>query len=489
MRFSDFKIVETNARLQKRFDKWQAEYLTWQQLMNQSTMDTVQDELMVTSQAFDQSMKDQKAQLDREAEFFRQNGFSDQVDQFFKDLTMPMQRVDVDPVPGIAMRKTKTNESIQLNEGARIDHAEDIVFWEGSAGAKRALEAIKGLEGNGHQDVTIKWDGSPAIIFGRDESGNFVLTDKSGFTAKGYNGRSTSAEELEDMLLSRSGGKNRENPGYVAFAGKMKDIFPLYEAAVPQDYIGFFKGDLLYFNTPEKVNGNFVFTPNIVTYSVDANSELGKRIARSKTGVVIHREVDAQGNEGPLMDKDIFQGEEVLVVPPVSVERPADVDNEQVAQLEQLINRNAAGIDELLNVQELTQKQMKDFPQVLYAYTNSKVDTGLQNLGADFAQWLEQRKQISDRKKGKILEYVNQHGPAFKALWDTVSALMRVKDDIIRQFDSHDQTVKQEIGSHGPVRSDAHGVGGEGYVLAHPEGDIKLVPREYFTKANRSVER
>ena len=67
-------------------------------------------------------------------------------------------------------------------------------------------------------------------------------------------------------------------------------------------------------------------------------------------------------------------------------------------------------------------------------------------------------------------------------MWQTVSTVMKVKDDIIAQFDSHDQTVKQSIPGHSDT-------GGEGYVLAHPQGDIKLVPRATFTKANRSVER
>ena len=58
---------------------------------------------------------------------------------------------------------------------------------------------------------------------------------------------------------------------------------------------------------------------------------------------------------------------------------------------------------------------------------------------------------------------------------------MRIKDDVIRQFDSHNQTVKSSIPGHGE--------GGEGYVLAHPQGDVKLVPREYFTRANRAVQR
>jgi len=367
-----------------------------------------------------------------------------------------------------------------LAEAARIQHAEDIVFWEGSRGAMRALESLKAMEQGAHKDVTIKWDGSPAIIFGRDEEGNFVLTDKSGFGAKGYDGKSKSADELEAMLKNRPGYKN--NPeGYGPFVANMKDIFDEYEKATPKDYRGFFKGDLLYFNTPEKVNGNYVFKPNIVEYAVDANSDLGKKIAASKTGVVIHREVDAEGNEGPLQNPDIFRGNEVLVVPPVTVERPADVDNSELAQLEQLIRKNAAGIDELLNIEELKAKQLTNFPQILYTYTNSKVDTGLDNLGGDFAKWLEATPRISDRKKGKILEYCKEHMNAFQALWQTVSGIMRVKDDIIRQFDSHDQTVKANIPGHGE--------GGEGYVLAHPEGDIKLVPREFFTRANRAVER
>ena len=373
---------------------------------------------------------------------------------------------------------------VLLKEAARIDHAEDLVFLQGSAGAMRALQALKDVEGEGHKDVTIKWDGSPAIIFGRNENGEFILTDKSGFGASGYDGKAKSANDLQAMLMNRKGASNPDPAkaaDYKAFAGRMAGIFDLYEKAVPQDYRGFFKGDLLYFTTPDKRNGNYVFKPNIVEYAVDAGSELGKKIGASKTGVVIHRAVDAQGTEGPLLDKDIFLGNDVLVVPPISVERPADAPNEEIAQLEQMIKQNAAGLDELLNQQELAQKQMKDFPKIIYAYVNSKVDSSLDNLGADFAQWLEQRKQVSDRKKAKILEYVQLHARAFATMWQTVSAIIKVKDNIIAQFDSHDQTVKQSIPGHGE--------GGEGYVLAHPEGDIKLVPREYFTKANRAVER
>ncbi len=66
-----------------------------------------------------------------------------------------------------------------LMEAARIQHAEDIIFWEGSKGAMRVVNSLKSLEKDGHKDVTIKWDGKPAVIFGRMPDGKFVFTDKS----------------------------------------------------------------------------------------------------------------------------------------------------------------------------------------------------------------------------------------------------------------------------------------------------------------------
>ena len=57
---------------------------------------------------------------------------------------------------------------------------------------------------------------------------------------------------------------------------------------------------------------------------------------------------------------------------------------------------------------------------------------------------------------------------------------MTVKNRIIDQFDAQKKSVQQSMAGE---------KGGEGYVLAHPEGDIKLVPRQTFSKINRAVER
>ena len=368
----------------------------------------------------------------------------------------------------------------RINEGARIDHAEDIVFWEGSRGAIRALEALKSLEQGKHTSVTLKWDGSPAIMFGRNDEGQFILTDKSGFGAKGYDGKSTSGDDLEQMFLNRSGGKNKENPSYVEFAGKMKSIFDLYERATPKDFRGYLKGDLLYFYTPQVVKKNYVFKPNIVEYAVDVESPLGKRIGLSTTGVVVHRFVDAEGVETAVPPGIEFQGDEVFVVPSVTVQKAAQIDDEDINQLKASVAKNAAAIDKVLNTVDLQALKISDFAKILYAYTNGKVDTGLDSLGTDFFDWMSNSK-LSANKQKNIAAHIQANQAGFDAVWQVVSGVMKIKDKIIGQFDSHDAEVKSNIPGHGD--------GGEGYVLAHPDGDVKLVPRQTFTRANRAVQR
>lgn len=368
-----------------------------------------------------------------------------------------------------------------LTEDARIQHAEDIIFWEGSKGAARAIESLRNLEKGGHTDVTIKWDGSPAIIFGRNEDGEFVLTDKSGFGAKGYDGKSTSAKDLENMLKARPGyAKNPES--YGEFVDNMASIFDEYERALSKDFRGYYKGDLLYFNTPQEADGRYVFTPNIVTYGVDTDSDIGQKIGRSKTGIVIHRYVDEEGRErGVSIDEieRVMQGNEVLVLPPVTAQEPPTIDDSSIKQLQTILSRNASAIDTILDTNKLKEMKVSDLPKIFYTYLNSKVDTGLDNLAKDFPSWLANSK-VSETKKKKIVEMINQNIKGYNAIWQLVEGIMKVKDDIINQLESQPADITASIGSE---------QGGEGYVLAHPGGDIKLVPREYFSKANRAVER
>ena len=370
-----------------------------------------------------------------------------------------------------------------INEGARIQHIEDLVFFEGSRGAMRAVASLRNMAKGGHKDVTIKWDGSPAVIFGRDENGEFIFTDKGGFGKVGGKGRAKSPDELKAELLGRSGGKNKDDPKRIAFANNMAEVFTVFERAVPRNFQGFFKGDLLYYRTPKVIENNFVFKPNPggVEYAVDVSSDLGKRIARSKTAVVIHRMVDIDGSESPLKDIGMFEGNDLLVVPPMSVETPPEVPNAEVERLAKIIKKDSADLDSLLDKGKLQSMKLSNFSDILYNYVNQSVDRGtLDSLGRDFMSWLMNHEKISGVKKEKIAQYIKQNMKAFQSLWEVVSGIMKVKNNIISQLDSQASSVKATT---------AGKPGGEGYVLAHPGGDMKLVNRAGFTAANRAVQR
>jgi hypothetical protein len=365
-----------------------------------------------------------------------------------------------------------------LEEGARIQHLEDMAIMNGSAGMQQAVAALNSMTQGGHKDVTVKWDGSPAVIFGRNENGELVFTDKSGFVAKKYDGKATSPEHLYQTLVGRRGGKAGQDPKYRAFAKTMAAAFPAFEQAVPKDYRGYFKGDMMYFDTPPIQDGDYVFKPNVVEYRVPVDSDLGKQIGRSKMGVVIHSQVDDVGDEYPLKDANIFQNSPVLAIPPVVAQQAPRMDNTQVNKLAAFAEKHGAAVDALLDPDTLRSQKMADFNNMLYAYLNSKVDSGLQNLGADFPAWLE-NSRASGVKKQRMLAHIQENQTGFAALWKFVTATMRIKDSIIQSLDQS-STIKQNIGGQ---------AGGEGYVMAHPDGDMKLVPREFFSRANRAVER
>ena len=359
-----------------------------------------------------------------------------------------------------------------LNEDARIQHLEDLILWDGSNGAKKAIATLHQVEQQPNT-VTVKWDGSPAVIFGRNEKGEFVLTDKSGFSAKGYDGKVTSADDLEGMLKNRPGyAKNPQD--YGAFAGKMKEIWPKVEATVPADFRGYAHGDLLWFTKPQVEDNKYVFTPNTTTYKVKVDSDVGKKIAESDVGVVVHMAIGLDGEKSNI-DMTQFQGGPTFIMPPVMVQKSPGIDIPAIDELDAFVGKHAGAIDKLFNVPP--ELKMADFGKILYAYINATVKTGgLDKLGSDFMKWLDGSK-LSGPKKQRMGEYINSNIDGFNATFNFIRGIMKVKNMVITALDSQDADVESYTSGER---------GGEGYVV---DKDVKLVNRAGFTAANMAKER
>jgi hypothetical protein len=310
-------------------------------------------------------------------------------------------------------------------------------------------------------------------VFGRDNNGTFILTDKSGFSAKTYDGKAKSKKELQQMLMNRNASLDDSRQQFIK---NMGDIFDEYQKATPKDFRGFLAGDLMYYNTPSVEGSEYVIQPNVVKYRIDVNSKLGKRIGQSKTGVVVHNYLGKQYKSAADAAKAI-QGKEVLCMPPTHVAASPNLSMDPINRLEAFARKYS---DEILDMfKPDTLKGVADIHVLMYRYINNKVDVGLDNLGRDFSEWLNTQ-NLSDAKKLKISKYMQQHKKGIKVLWTIISHVMKIKDHIIQDFNKHPGSVTQTVNGD---------PGGEGYVVNHPDGPVKLVSRSTFTAANRAHHR
>ena len=162
-----------------------------------------------------------------------------------------------------------------------LEHIEDEILNYGVTGGRASINFVRSLRdmlaGNSRSsiDMTVKWDGAPAIFAGIDpEDGKFFVAKKSVFNVnpKLYK----SVAEIDADLSGQLNAKFK-----VALAEFSK-----------LGITGVLQGDLMFTDDVETtdIEGKkyYTFQPNTIVYAVDVNSDLGKKIKNAKVGVVWH---------------------------------------------------------------------------------------------------------------------------------------------------------------------------------------------------------
>lgn len=348
-----------------------------------------------------------------------------------------------------------------LTEAAKVgreyQHLEDLVIVDGSAGANEAADILNSI-GTDASSVSVKWDGKIAIYWGRDENGNFTLVGKNGW---GKN-QSISADDLKNFITSSGKGEEWR----IKLGDDLSTVFSIVQNATPSNVRGFYFGDLLYYpgEPYQKTNAGIEFTPNKVTYTVDPNSNLGKRIAQSSVGIVAHLHYDGFGSTAgePVEDVENLNNKDVVVLGPTYVPHQPKIDKSSVQEIRTLAKKYGATIDSLLS----PQPGMSDMKQILYTYVNAMSKSQqLNNLNKNFSNWLAQSK-VSPNKQAKIKQMLATNSTGFSAIFELITKIMQVKNDIIDQLDAAPADVKASTKGE---------TGGEGYV--DRASKTKLVPR------------
>lgn len=171
-----------------------------------------------------------------------------------------------------------------------LQHAEDLPLVAGTQGYHHAFGALKAvgdqLEGKFNPSkVTIKYDGSPSLVFGHDPiTKKFFVASKSAFN------KTPKINYTEEDVRKN----HKDAPGL-----QEKLIHALQHLPKIAPKHGVFQGDLMYSDDDKHESKDHInFTPNTIMYSLPKKSEQGKKAKNAKLGIAIHTQY-----AGPTLDK------------------------------------------------------------------------------------------------------------------------------------------------------------------------------------------
>jgi hypothetical protein len=176
----------------------------------------------------------------------------------------------------------KFKEYLTEDKNTHMEHAEDDVLNKGVAGARDSINALRAVRDMlaGHSekkvDVTVKWDGAPAIFAGQDPTDGKFFVAKKGVFNKNPKVYKTFADIDADT------------------SGDLSDKLKACLMWLPKIGIsGVIQGDLLFTASDlktETIDGEsyITFHPNTIVYAVPTDSDLAKKIKRAKIGIVWH---------------------------------------------------------------------------------------------------------------------------------------------------------------------------------------------------------
>ena len=172
------------------------------------------------------------------------------------------------------------SEFITEQKNTHMTHIEDKVIYGGVKGTRDAIMALRSLRdmlGGSHDgNVSVKWDGAPAIFAGIDPRDGRFFVAKKGIFNKSPKVYKSDA----DVDADASGD----------LADKLKLALQYLPSLGIKEVI---QGDFLFSSQDvktKKIDGKvyLTFHPNTIVYAVPAKSDMAKQIKAAKIGIVWH---------------------------------------------------------------------------------------------------------------------------------------------------------------------------------------------------------
>ena len=377
-----------------------------------------------------------------------------------------------------------------------LEHLEDEMFNRGEAGVKEAIAFVKSLaevlKGNAKSpvDVTVKWDGAPALFTGiNPENGKFFVATKSLFN-KTPKINYTNA----DIDANHSGGLAEKLK--VALAN-LKDL----------GITGVLQGDMLYTKgdlSAQTIDGESMvtFTPNTITYAVPAGSDLAGKINSSQMGIVFHTTYNGDTIENL---KASF-GADVSGLRKTNKVWYQDASYKDVSGRATLTSNEEARVRKLIDITEkniakskktLRQIVNSDLKDLIKIYLNANVREGVdRGTTKSFAGFISTRFDLKIKKlktekakervvkeKEVLLKELRSMSRDLDGLFTAHYELARAKMLILKKLQALNTMPSFIKTSTGYKVTDP-----EGFVAIDRSGKaVKLVDRMEFSRANFNV--
>jgi hypothetical protein len=331
----------------------------------------------------------------------------------------------------LAILKSKIEKLSILEGKGHLDHPEDMVFLGGSQGATQAINATIATAKN-PKTVTIKWDGYPALIFGRGTNGKFTIMDKHMFNKKDQTGRQVFSPQ-QFVEYDRARGVDRSGLYQI-----IADLWPGLEKA--DNSKGFYWGDLLFTQPLQDQNGMYKFkaNPNGIAYTVDSDSEIGQLFKGKQSAIVVHQFIPASAqttDESVPLDGGIGalkNNSNVAIVPAkMPITPKLKVDASLIKNAQNAVRQHGAAVDQLMN----TAPQAANTFQTLFTtYINKRIVAGdLNNLVDGFMEYFKAR-PMTDAMRTKLTQHLEANKAGLVGAFTIWVALYQMKMNLVAQL-------------------------------------------------------
>lgn len=342
-----------------------------------------------------------------------------------------------------------------------IPHLEDLLFSDSPELLTYFLDYIHNCS------ISIKWDGMPCVVFGRDSTGKLHIVDKHMFN-KIVNNR-LQWTPIKDYDLNR-------NVDRKDLWEKVEQLYPYVDQYFPKSIINkFYVGDLLWAYPLEEIDGCYIAEPNTVSYFIPTTSKLGLSIKDSVAGIALHGIVDINGNHlnEPYVENDLPQ----ITFLSSNYFDKLILDKSFKINLD--LSNSTKFINELISLKLKTVSDSLG-PFIRYMITNNSISYDPTVLTFQFNEFLNYR-PLTDSARKRFIEYYNTEKgyQEMISFWNGWVSLYKFKLKCIEHLDLQlNSDLQAKVGS-----INTH----EGYVISHNDNNkvkIKLVDRLKFSAAN-----